>query len=110
MQTFKPQEEKTITIGSSLVAVVTALGMAGTARAEGPAPINADTCSVQTLRGSYLFATQGFNISACVAVPKAIVEGIDFNGDGTLSSPFATVSVNGTIIRSSGGSGSYTVN
>ncbi len=38
-----------------------------------------------------------------------IVEGIDFSGDGTLVSPFATVSINGTIIRSSGAPGSYTV-
>lgn len=68
------------------------------------------SCSAQTLRGSYLFATHGFNIAGGVAVPKAIVEGIDFNGDGTLSSPFATVSINGTIFRSSGSVGSYTVN
>jgi hypothetical protein len=66
-------------------------------------------CSVQTLRGSYLFATHGWNIVGGVAVPKAIVEGIDFNGDGTLVSPFATVSINGTIIHSSGSVGSYTV-
>ena len=39
-------------------------------------------CTVQTLRGSYLFAASGFNIVAGVAQPKAIVEGIDFNGDG----------------------------
>jgi hypothetical protein len=62
------------------------------------------------LRGSYLFATHGWNIVGGVAQPKAIVEGIDFNGDGTLVSPFATVSINGTIIRSSGGMGTYTVN
>src|SRR6266513_1272611 len=37
-------------------------------------------------------------------------EGIDFNGDGTLVSPFATVSINGTIIHSSGSPGTYTVN
>ena len=49
------------------------------------------------------------NIVGGVAVPKAIVEGIDFNGDGTLVSPFATVSINGTIIHSSGSVGSYTV-
>src|SRR6267142_667242 len=66
-------------------------------------------CGVHTLRGSYLFATHGWNIVGGVAVPKAIVEGIDFNGDGTLVSPFATVSINGTIIRSSGSVGSYTV-
>src|SRR5882724_2039974 len=67
-------------------------------------------CGASTLRGSYLFATHGWNIVSGVAVPKAIVEGIDFNGDGTLVSPFATVSINGTIIHSSGSLGTYTVN
>ena len=68
------------------------------------------TCSMHTLHGLYVFATHGWNIVNGVAVPKAIVEGIDFNGDGTLSSPFATVSLNGFIIHSSGSVGSYTVN
>ena len=89
----------------SLVAAM-ALGTSGTARAAlGPQP-----CGVYMLRGSYLFATHGWNIVGGVAQPKAIVEGIDFNGDGTLVSPFATVSINGTIIHSSGSLGTYTVN
>src|SRR2546426_4951144 len=89
----------------SLVAAM-ALGTSGTARAAlGPQP-----CGVYMLRGSYLFATHGWNIVGGVAQPKAIVEGIDFNGDGTLVSPFATVSINGTILRFGGGTGSYTVN
>lgn len=68
------------------------------------------SCSAQTLSGSYLFATHGFNIVQGVAQPKAIVEGIDFNGDGTLSVPFSTVSINGLIIRvPPGGVGVYTV-
>src|SRR5438876_12372412 len=88
----------------SLVAAM-ALGTSGTARAAlGPQP-----CGVYMLRGSYLFATHGWNIVGGVAQPKAIVEGIDFNGDGTLVSPFATVSVNGFIIHTSGSVGSYTV-
>jgi hypothetical protein len=89
----------------SLVALAMGFGTSATARADR----RAQSCSEHTLRGSYLFATHGFNIVGGVAVPKAIVEGIDFNGDGTLSSPFATVSINGVIIRSSGGVGSYTV-
>ena len=92
----------------SLVAVATASGSPGIARGH-RANKHAQSCSAQTLRGLYIFATRGFNIVAGVAVPKAIVEGIDFNGDGTLSSPFATVSINGVIIRSTGGVGSYTV-
>ena len=82
-----------------------ALGTSTTARAAADAH-----CSVQMLRGSYLFATHGWNIVGGVAQPKAIMEGIDFNGDGTLVSPFATVSINGTILHSSGSLGTYTVN
>ena len=93
------------TIMGSLVAVAMALGMSGAALADS----NGQSLSVQTLRGSYLFATHGFNIVGGVAQPKAIVEGINFNGDGTLVSPFATLSVNGFIIHSSGSVGSYTV-
>ena len=93
--------------GCALVSLVAsmALGTSTTARAAADAH-----CGVHTLRGSYLFATHGWNIVGGVAVPKAIVEGIDFNGDGTLVSPFATVSINGTILHSSGSLGTYTVN
>ena len=88
----------------SLVAAMV-LGTSHTARAT----LGPQACGVYTLRGSYLFATHGWNIVGRVAQPKAIVEGIDFNGDGTLVSPFATVSINGTIIQSSGAPGTYTV-
>ena len=84
----------------------TLLGVAGSARAEGEAQV----CGPQTLQGSYVFTAQGFNIVSGAAQPKAIVEGIDFNGDGTLSVPFATLSVNGIIIQvPPGGVGTYTV-
>jgi hypothetical protein len=89
----------------SLVAAM-AVGTSDTARAA----LGQQPCGVYMLRGSYLFATHGWNIVGGVAQPKAIVEGIDFNGDGTLVSPFATVSINGTIIHSSGSLGTYTVN
>jgi len=94
--------------GCALVSLVAAmaLGTPGIARADS----GGASSGVYTLRGSYLFATHGWNIVGGVAVPKAIVEGIDLNGDGTLVSPFATVSINGTIIHSSGSLGTYTVN
>ncbi len=99
----------TKTIMVTLVAVAMAFGMSGMSGATTQANPPAQNCSAHTLRGSYLFAAHGWNIVAGVAVPKAIVEGIDFNGDGTLVVPFATVSINGTIFRSSGGVGFYTV-
>jgi hypothetical protein len=90
----------------SLVAAISLGTAADVARAANPL----QTCSLGTLRGEYLFATHGYNIVGGVAVPKAIVEGINFNGDGTLVSPFATVSINGTILHSSGSLGTYTLN
>jgi len=89
----------------SLVAAAMAFSTSDTARAQTTTP----TCGVQTLHGLYIFATHGFNIVGGVAQPKAIVEGIDFNGDGTLSVPFATVSINGNIIQPPPGGGVYTV-
>jgi hypothetical protein len=72
---------------------------------------DASQCSVRTLRGRYVFSASGFNIDATtgVAQPKAIVEVIDFNGDGTLAVPAATRSVNGVIGRSLPSVGTYTV-
>ncbi len=66
-------------------------------------------CGLETLRGTYVFGATGFNIVAGVALPKAIAEVIEFNGDGTLSVPAATLSVNGVIIRSLPGVGTYAV-
>ena len=89
------------TVMTSLIATVMAFGISETTHAQ--------TCRKQTLKGSYLFTAHGWNIVSGVAVPKAIVEGIDFNGDGTLVSPFATVSINGTTIHSGNTPGTYTV-
>ena len=66
-------------------------------------------CSERTLRGSYVFSASGFNIVSGVPQPKAIVEVIVFNGDGTLEVPAATVSLNGVIVRSLHSVGTYTV-
>ena len=74
-----------------------------------PAAGERAACSERTLRGSYVFSATGFNIVGGVQQPKAIVEVIAFNGDGTLDVPAATVSVNGVIIRSLPSTGTYTV-
>ena len=91
---------------TSLFAVTIAFGLSGTALAQGESQV----CGPQTLHGSYVFTAQGFNIVSGVAQPKAIVEGIDFNGDATLTVPFGTVSINGLIIQiPPGGTGTYTL-
>src|SRR5438034_11682278 len=84
---------------------IVAMTVATSDRAE--AQTSPQTCSVQTLHGLYVFDAHGWNINNGVAVPKAIVEGIHFNGDGTVISPFATVSINGTILHFGAGSGSH---
>ena len=68
-------------------------------------------CRADKLVGLYVFAASGYNIASGVPQPKAIVELIRFNGDGTLTVPAATRSINGVIGRSPpGGTGTYTVN
>jgi hypothetical protein len=88
----------------SLLAAAVVLGVSGVALAD-------SDCSLKTLRGSYYFAANGYTIVAGVAQPKAIVEVIEFKGDGTLFVPAATRSLNGVVARSpAGGAGSsYTV-
>lgn len=66
------------------------------------------SCQPRTLLGLYVFSATGFTIPAGVALPKAIVELIRFNGDGSLSVPAATRSINGVIAQSRG-VGTYTL-
>jgi len=73
------------------------------------APAARGACTAATLRGPYVFSASGFNIVGGVQQPKAIVEVIVFNGDGTLDVPAATVSLNGVIIRSLHSVGTYAV-
>jgi hypothetical protein len=96
---------KKMTKQQTAVAIL-ALGYVGLASADDE---GGRGCSVSTLRGQYVFTASGFNIVGGVAQPKAIVELIRFNGDGTLFVPAATVSINGTVTRSLPGPGSYIV-
>ena len=91
----------------ALVAVTVAASLSGLALARQ----NDDrACSLSTLHGTHMFSASGFNIVGGVAQPKAIVEAIDFNGDGTLTVTAATRSVNGVITQiPPGGTGNYTL-
>ena len=67
-------------------------------------------CTLNALRGTYVFAATGYNIAGGVPQPKAIVEVIEFQGDGTLTVAAATVSINGSIMQvPAPGSGEYTL-
>jgi hypothetical protein len=85
-----------------VVAILSVSGMAMAADHE-------DECTVKTLRGTYVFAATGHNVVAGVAQPKAIVEVIEFDGSGILTTPTATRSLNGVIARALIGTGGYTV-
>lgn len=90
---------------ASMLAATLAFGISGTALAGGEGQV----CGPQTLNGTYVFDAHGFNIVNGVSVPKAILQGLDFNGDGTAVVPFVTVSINGIILRASGTTATYTV-
>ena len=68
-------------------------------------------CSLASLKGDYVFSASGHSLIAGVWQPKAIVEYIHFNGDGTLTVTAATVANagnSGTVTQPPpGGTGTY---
>jgi hypothetical protein len=67
----------------------------------------AKRCTVADLNGTYVFAATGFGTppgGSSPTAPRAIIEVISFNGDGTVDTPKVTLSVNGTVINESPGS------
>jgi len=88
-----------------LVAVI-APGTSGTVRAAADTQV----CSVGMLRGSYIWTFDGYTDLGGTMVPKAVMQGLRFNGDGTTFNTFGTVNIGGfIIIDSTGGVGTYTV-
>lgn len=77
-------------------------------------------CTEDILRGDYVFTASGFtrppeSKAGVPWVPKAILEVLHFNGDGTLSTPLVTVANpfgdSGVITPPGpGASGTYTIN
>lgn len=94
---------------ASALVLLSGLAMSLLTQSSAQAQSRSQVCGLQSLTGSYVFATHGYNIVSGAAVPKAILEGIDFNGDGTLTSPFSTISINGVILRFANTTGTYTV-
>ena len=99
----------------SSLAVASALVCLAAAMALGPstsatAAADARVCSVGMLRGLYLSTLDGYANLGGNLVPKAIMEGKRFNGDGTFINDFGTVNIGGFIIIDTGGfGGTYTV-
>jgi len=81
----------------------------GTSATAGRAP-DGQVCSVGMLSGLYLSSWDGYANFGGTLVPKAIMEGKRFNGDGTWFNEFGTVNIGGTTILNTGGfGGTYTV-
>ena len=88
-----------------LIAVI-APGTSATARAAADGRV----CSVGMLRGLYLSSWDGYANFGGNLVPKAVMEGKRFNGDGTTFNEFGTVNIGGTtIIDTTGAVATYTV-
>ena len=98
-------------VGCALVclAATMALGPGTSAAARGAA--DARVCSVGMLRGLYLWTFDAQTNVDGNFVPTAVMQGLQFNGDGTTYNAFGTVNIGGTIIfDATGFSGTYTVN
>ena len=89
---------------ASLVATM-ALGTSATAR---PQP-NPPGCNAGMLTGLYLWTFDGYQYFGGNPVPKALMIGIQFNGNGTFTIPFSTVNIGGNAFEANGGVGTYTV-
>jgi hypothetical protein len=91
----------------TLVAAVMVFGVSGVVIAD----TDGKHCTLGALDGLYVFSATGYTIVPGGAPqPKAITEFIRFNGDGTLTSPAATRSLNGVVAQFvPGGTGTYTV-
>lgn len=72
--------------------------------------VDGGECSAKTLRGVYMFRASGHIIVNGVALPKAIIETLVFDGLGNVSTPEISLSVNGSIVQPPQGfPGIYTV-
>jgi len=61
------------------------------------------------LRAFYLWTFDGYQYFGGKPVPKALMIGIQFNGNGTFTIPFSTVNIGGNAFEANGGVGTYTV-
>jgi hypothetical protein len=94
----------------ALVCLAAAMALGPRTSANARAAADAQVCSVGMLRGLYLWTFDGYQNVGGNLVPKAIMQGTRFNGDGTTFNQFGTVNIGGfLIIDATGGVGTYTV-
>ena len=90
-------------------AVCLAAAMALETSANARAAPDTQVWKVDRLHGLYMWTFDGYTRLGGNLLPKAVMQGLQFNGDGT-SKPFGTVNIGGTIIiDATGGVGTYTV-
>lgn len=104
----------TKTIMSSLAFICASACVAGALALSTSSPTRAAAdardCSVGMLKGLYMWTFDGYTRLNGNLLPKAVMQGLQFNGDGTTYNPFGTVNIGGTIIvDATGGVGTYTV-
>src|SRR5436190_18467616 len=80
----------------ALVSLVTAMAPGASATAQ--SALDARGCSMAMLRGSYIWTFDGYAKFGENFVPKAIMQGLRFNRDGTTYNTFGTVNIGGTIM------------
>ena len=98
-------------VGCALVCLAATMALGPGTSATAQAAADARVCSVGMLRGLYLWTFDAQGPVDGNFVPTAVMQGLQFNGDGTTYNAFGTVNIGGTIIfDATGFSGTYTVN
>jgi len=98
-----------LALACALVCLIAAMalgpGTSTTARAA-----SERVCSVGMLRGLYLWSFNAYENFDGNFVPVAVMQGLQFNGDGTTFNPFGTMNIGGTFVfDAAGASGTYIV-
>src|SRR5262249_38240762 len=97
-------------VGCALECLAATMALGPGTSASARAPADARVCSVGMLRGLDLGRSDAYENLDGNFVPVAIMQGLQFNGDGTTYNAFGTVNIGGTIIfDATGASGTYTV-
>ena len=97
-------------VGCALVCLAATMALGPGTSPAARAAADARVCSVGMLRGLYLVTFDAYENHDGNFVPVAVMQGLQFNGDGTTYNAFGTVNIGGTIIfDATGFSGTYTV-
>jgi hypothetical protein len=97
-----------LVVACAAVCLTAALALSTSSPARAAA--DSQACSAHRLQGLYLWTFDGYTRLNGNLLPKAVMQGLQFNGDGTTYNPFGTVNIGGTItIDATGGVGTYTI-